>query len=144
MSATRVAYSTGARDTARVKVERRLLPSVCFNCKKLVKPIVSAAREAGRDGLSHGRKWIITTTTLTRGHSLSTECPSRRVCHCSPRFLTVHFLGHRETRCTHCKRPIVKHDRTKIGNEKNERTRKFVSIVHHTLFYILQGIDKIR
>ena len=42
------------------------------------------------------------------GHSLSTECPSRRVCHCSSRFLTIHFLGHREARCTHCKRPIIK------------------------------------
>lgn len=32
------------------------------------------------------------------GHSLLTECPSRRVCHCFPcRFLTVYFLGRRET-----------------------------------------------
>jgi len=63
------------------------------------------------------------------GHSLSTECPSRRVCHCSPRFLTIHFLGHREAWCTHCKRPIVKHDRTEIdNNEKNKRARKFVCV----------------
>jgi len=52
-------------------------------------------------------------------------------------FLTVHFLGHRKTRYTYCKGPIVKYGTGISNNEKDKRARKFVCVGYFTSHFIL-------
>lgn len=113
-SATRVAYATSARYIG-TRESRATAPALGpLNCEKLVKPIVSGERAPAATVYRTGGSGLLLRQPHSPGHSLSTECPSRRVCHCFPcRFLDRLFpRSPRNGGARRCKGSIVRHDRT--------------------------------
>lgn len=110
--------------------------SICFNYEKLCE-IDRFYKQAVREK-PVARVYLIVEEVdfyncIHSRHSLSTECPSHRICHCSSRyFLTVHFFDHHYT--LHYKA----HYKEQIRNGGNNKTKYWGKIYSKFIQIILQ------